>query len=98
MALQPFVEPWPLFQISWSCTQSVGLLGRWISSSQGLYLHTDQHKHGINAQNTDIHALSWIRTHDPSVRASKDSLCLRPRGHCDWQRLHISPECKSIDL
>jgi hypothetical protein len=40
-------------------------------------------KHRINARNTDIHALSGIRTHDPSVRASRDSSCLRPRGHCD---------------
>jgi hypothetical protein len=37
----------------------------------------------INAHNTDIHALSRIRTHDLSVRVSKDSSCLRPRGHCD---------------
>jgi hypothetical protein len=22
---------------------------------------------------------------DPSVRASEDGLCLRPRGHSDWQ-------------
>jgi hypothetical protein len=32
---------------------------------------------------TDIQALSGIRTHDPSVRASEDSSCLRRRGHCD---------------
>jgi hypothetical protein len=36
---------------------------------------------------TDIHALSGIRTHDPSVRAGEDSSCLRPRCHCD--RLNI---------
>jgi hypothetical protein len=42
-------------------------------------LHT--HKHIINA--TNIHALSRIRTHNPSVRASKDISC----GHCDWLRL-----------
>jgi hypothetical protein len=28
------------------------------------------------------HALSVIRTHDSSVRASKDSSCPRQRGHC----------------
>jgi hypothetical protein len=28
-------------------------------------------------------ALSGIRTHDPSVRAGKDSSCLRRRGHYD---------------
>jgi hypothetical protein len=31
----------------------------------------------------DIHASSGIRSHDPSVWASEDSSCLRPRGHCD---------------
>jgi hypothetical protein len=31
----------------------------------------------------NIHALSEILTHDPSDRASEDSSCLRPRGHCD---------------
>jgi hypothetical protein len=30
-------------------TQSVGLLGRGISASQGRYLHTKQYKHRINA-------------------------------------------------
>jgi hypothetical protein len=63
-------------------TQSVGLLGRVIIPSQGLYLNTGQHKHRTNAY-TGIHALSGIRTHDPSVRASEDSSFRRPRGHCD---------------
>jgi hypothetical protein len=32
--------------------------------------------------------LSGIRSHDPSVRTSEDSSCLRPLGHCDqlWRR------------
>jgi hypothetical protein len=34
---------------------------------------------------TNIHALSGMRTHDPSVRASEDISCFRPRGHCDRQ-------------
>jgi hypothetical protein len=37
------------FSVSWSFTQSVGLLGRGIIPSQGRYLHTEQHKHRINA-------------------------------------------------
>jgi hypothetical protein len=82
MALQPFVGPWPLFQFRNLFTQSVKPLGRGISPSQGRYLHTGQHKHRINAHKTDIHALSEVRSHDPSVRASEDSSCLRPRGHC----------------
>jgi hypothetical protein len=33
----------------WIYTQSVGLLGRVIGPSQGLYLNTGQHKHRIDA-------------------------------------------------
>jgi hypothetical protein len=39
-----------------------------------------QNKH-IHTPN--IHALSGIRTHDPSFRSSEDSSCLRPLGYCD---------------
>jgi hypothetical protein len=53
-------------------TQSAGLLGRGISPSQGRYLYTEQHKHRINAHNTNIHTLSGIRTYDPCVRAASD--------------------------
>jgi hypothetical protein len=45
----------------------------------------NNYKHRINAH-TDIHALSGIRTHDPSVRAGEDSSCLSPRDHCDRQK------------
>jgi hypothetical protein len=37
---------------------------------------------------THIHALSGIRTHDPSFSASEDSSCLRPRGHCDRRQYY----------
>jgi hypothetical protein len=37
----------------------------------------------IEKTHTHIQASSGIRTHDPSVKASEDSSCLRPRGHCD---------------
>jgi hypothetical protein len=82
MALQPFVGPCPLLQFRNLFTQSVGLLGRGISPSQGNYLYTGQHKHRINSH-TDIHAPSGIRTHDPSVRESEDISCLRERSHRD---------------
>jgi hypothetical protein len=39
--------------------------------------------HRINADDTDIHASSGIRTHDRSVRAGEDDSCLRPLGHCE---------------
>jgi hypothetical protein len=47
----------------------VGLLGRVISPSQGLYLHrTTQHR----KTRTNIHTLSGIRTHDPSNQPAKN--------------------------
>jgi hypothetical protein len=83
MALQPsLLGPGLFFSFVIIFTQTVGPLGRVISPSQGRYLHTRQHKHRIDA-NTDIHALSGIRTNDPSVRASEGSSCLRLRGHRD---------------
>jgi hypothetical protein len=82
VALQLFVRPGRLLQFRKFFTQTVGLLGRVIGHWQGRYLNTGQHKHTINAH-TDNHALNWFRTHDPSVRENKNSLCLRPRGHCD---------------
>jgi hypothetical protein len=86
MALQPFVGPRPLLQFRNLFTQTVGLLGRVISPSQGRHLHTG------------IHALSGIRTHDPSVRESEDSWYLRPRGHSIAYRRKLflnSDSCKS---
>jgi hypothetical protein len=50
MALQPFFGPWPPFQFFCLFTQSVGLLERGISPSQGRYLQTENHKHRINAR------------------------------------------------
>jgi hypothetical protein len=84
MALQPFVGPWPLLQFRnlfytdgrslWEGDQPVArpLPKHRTTQTQNKRIHTP-----------NIHALSGIRTHDPSVRASKDSSCLRPRGYCD---------------
>jgi hypothetical protein len=71
------------FSVSWSYTPAAGLLGRGISPSQGLYLNIGQHKCKRNTYTPNIHALSGIRTHNPSVRVSEDSSCLRPRGYRD---------------
>jgi hypothetical protein len=52
----------------------VGLLGRGIGPTQGLYLHrTTQHR----KTRTHIHASSGIRIHDPSFRTAEDSTCLK---------------------
>jgi hypothetical protein len=45
--------------------------------------HRTTHKQNKRIHTPNIHALSGIRTHDPSVRASEDSSCLRPLGYCD---------------
>jgi hypothetical protein len=55
-------------------TRKEDVLLDWVAKEkpplQSWYLNTEQHKHRINAHNTDIHSLSGIRTHYPSVRAS----------------------------
>jgi hypothetical protein len=39
----------------------------------------------------NIHAPSGIRTHDPNIRASEDSTCIRPRCYYDWPTtLHVT--------
>jgi hypothetical protein len=56
---------------------TVGLLGRVISPSQGLYLHrTTQHW----KTRTNIHALSGIRTHNPSNQPAKTQASDRTAG------------------
>jgi hypothetical protein len=81
----PLLSPGLFFSFVIIFTQTVGLLGRVISLSQGRYLYT-QHKHRINAH-TDIHTLSGIRTLEPSVRASEDCSCLT--SHCPCDRLPL---------
>jgi hypothetical protein len=75
-------------------TQSVGLLGGGISPSQGRYLHTEQQKHN---KRTQTYMPRAIRTHDPSVRASEDGSCLRPRGHCDRLSKRMLPTYADIN-
>jgi hypothetical protein len=57
MAHPAHLGPWPLIDFRNHFSQTVGLLGRVISSSQGLYLNTGQHKHGINAYTHQISML-----------------------------------------
>jgi hypothetical protein len=60
---------------------TAGLLGRGISPPQGRYLHTEQHKHRINAHKHPC--LERDSNLLPSIRPSEDSSCLNPSGHCD---------------
>jgi hypothetical protein len=75
MALQPFVRPWQLFQF----------LNLYTVSMTPRTGDQPVASHRIKAYKTNIHVLSGIRTHDPSVLAGEDSSCLRLRGHCDRQ-------------
>jgi hypothetical protein len=89
--------PWPLFSFI-TYSQSVGLLGRVINSSQGLYLNTGQHKHRIKHTYTpNIHALSRIRTHNHSVRANEDSSCLKPLGYRDRLASERAKTVRALD-
>jgi hypothetical protein len=63
-------------------TQSVRVLWLGISPPQDRYLHT-QDSTKTEETHRHIHASSGTRTQDLSFRASEDSSCLRPRGHCD---------------
>jgi hypothetical protein len=71
------------FSLSSSCTELVAFVGGRSDRRQVSNVHTEQHKYRIKAHKTDIHELSGIRNHDPSVPASEDSSCLRLRSHCD---------------
>jgi hypothetical protein len=67
-------------------TQSVGLLRRGTSPSQGRYIHIERHKHRINAYRYPTS--SGIRTQYPSFRVGEDSSCFRPHGHFDRHIYH----------
>jgi len=56
----------------------VGLLGKGISPTQGLYLHRTTQDRKMW---THVHDPSRIWTCDPSVWVVEDSMCLRPHGH-----------------
>jgi hypothetical protein len=59
----------PLIQFRNHSSHTVGLLGRVISSSQGLYLNTGKHKHGINAY-THQTSMPYIGF-EPTIPASE---------------------------
>jgi hypothetical protein len=61
--------PWPLIFSFMIILQTVGLLGRVISSSQGRYLNTGQHKHRINTYQTSIPCVGSEPTIATSERA-----------------------------
>jgi hypothetical protein len=59
MSLPAHSGPRPFIQFRNHFSQTVGLLGRVISPSQGLYLHTGQYQHRIKAY-THQTSMSWL--------------------------------------
>jgi hypothetical protein len=62
--------------------QLVGLHERGIRPAESHYLHRTTQ---TELTQINIHAMSGIWTHDPSVRAGEDISCVRLRGNCDRQ-------------
>jgi hypothetical protein len=79
-ALPAHSGPWPLIQFRNHLSKTVGPLRRVISSSQGLYLNTRQHKHRINAH---------THTHTKHSCLEWDS---NPRSQRSSERRHFMPQ------
>jgi hypothetical protein len=69
MPLPAHSGPRPLIQFRNHFSQTVGLLGRVISSSQGRYLNTGQHKHRINTYTYQT-SMPWVGF-EPTIPASE---------------------------
>jgi hypothetical protein len=86
MTLQPFVGPWPLLQFR----NLLHIDGRapWTSDqpvARPLPTYRTTQTQNKRSHTPNIHALSGIRTPDPSIQEIEYSSYLKPRGHCDRQ-------------
>jgi hypothetical protein len=77
MALSAHSGPRPLIQFRNHFTQTVSDQ----HDARLLPTHRTTQRQNKRIHTPNIHALSGIRTHDPSDRASEDSSCLTPRGY-----------------
>jgi hypothetical protein len=76
MALQPLVGPWPLLQfrnLFYTVGRTPWKRDQLVARSLPTHRTT---QYIIHAHNSDIHALSGIRTRDPKVRENEDNSCL----------------------
>jgi hypothetical protein len=91
MVLQLFVGPWPLLQFRY-LLYTVGTTP-WTSDqpvTRPLPTHsTTQPQNKRTQTSMPIHALSGIRTHNPSVRASEGSSCVETTV-IGWSREYLS--------
>jgi hypothetical protein len=74
-------------------TQSVGLLGRGVSPSEGRYLHTEQHKNRINANRHPY--LEWD-SNPWSQRSSGRIRCMTLTARPLWSASLNTPEANKI--
>jgi hypothetical protein len=74
----PLLGPGLFFSLAILFTQTVGLLARVISPSQGRYLCTRQHKHRINTY-THQTSMPWMEF-EPTITASERQTVLWPSG------------------
>jgi hypothetical protein len=81
MAQQPFVNPWPLLQFRNLFTRMLRLTERGTSPTQGRYLHTEQHKHRINAHRHPC--LEWD-LNSRSYRSSEQRQFIHYTGQPLW--------------
>jgi hypothetical protein len=82
MALEPVIGPFPLFQFRNPIHIQYDSLGGG-SARRKAATYTHMTAQIQNKRTYNIHALSGIWTHGPSVRVGEDSSCLRRRGHRD---------------
>jgi hypothetical protein len=82
MALQHFVWPWTLFEFLILYTVG-GTLGRGKSPSQALtYTQYSTNTNTNTHTQPSMPEVGFVNP-GPSIRASEDSLCPSPLGHCD---------------
>jgi hypothetical protein len=83
--------PWPLIFSFMIILQTAGLLGRVISSSQGLYLNTGQHEHTISTYTYQISMLCVAL--EPTISASERAKTVHAldRSATVTGRTHIMP-------
>jgi hypothetical protein len=73
--------------------ESVGFLGQGISPSQGRYLHTEKHKHRINAQETSMPWLGFKPRIPAFERAKTVHALERPATVISWQARAYTQIC-----
>jgi hypothetical protein len=96
MVVQSFVEPWLLF--SFLTLYTVGRTP-WMGDqpvARPLPTHRTTQTQNKRTRNTDVHVLSGIRAHDPSVRTSEDNSCLRRHGYYYRHNFYVPSEKLTI--